>query len=278
MSLIKPQPNTILGNNFGSSLVHCTQFRKETSFCAYQTGSFTVEAAIVLPLTMGFLLVFLFYFRVLSVQAAIEDALIYAGRVTAVESILTEEETVLYLSAEAIFKEKLCENKEIERYVMGGVMGVSLLGSNFLENSIVLKANCMISFPIRFFGFEGIWLSCVNHFTKWNGDTYKNNAQEMWVYITETGTVYHKDTSCRSLDLNIQQGLLTEVTIYRGASGQKYYACSRCLESMESLEVVYFTDYGHLYHGKLSCSALKRTISKVSLSQIEDRQPCSFCY
>ncbi len=276
MSLKKPHKNYF--HIYQSSPVLSTRIKKETSFCAYQKASLTVEAAVILPLTIGFLSIFVFYFHVLSIQATIEDALIYTGRVTAVESVAIEDEATLYLFSEAVFKQKLLEEKKIERYVLGGVMGVSLLGSELSENPMVLKVNCMIPFPIELFGQKGIWLSSENHFVKWKGDINTTSAEGLWVYISETGSVYHKDRSCRSLDLSIQDGLLTDMSLYRGANGQRYSACMRCINEMDSSERVYFTDYGRLYHGKISCSALKRTISKVHISQITDKRPCSFCY
>lgn len=267
--IISISPNLCTRNN-GSE--------KETSFCIYRKGSLTVEAAVVIPLTAGFLLTILFFFRVLLVQAAVEEAIVYTGRTVAVESCLTDTEEVLFLSAEGLFKYALSKDEDVNRYVTGGVLGVSLLGSQFSGKEIVLQANYMVKLPIEFFGKKGIWLTSENCFVKWKGDLHTGTSQEEWVYITETGSVYHKSTSCRSLDLNIKEGKLTDVSLYRGASGQRYYPCDRCME--DSLEVgrVYFTDYGHLYHGKLSCSALKRSITKVLLSQVEGRRACSFCY
>lgn len=254
------------------------QPKRETSFCIYQRASMTVEAAVVIPLTMGFFVSILFFFRVLFVQAAVEEALVYAGRMAAVESCLTDTEGALFLSAEGLFRYKLSQEKDVKRYVTGGIVGVSLLGSQMSGKEIQLTANYMVKLPISFFGYKGIWLSSKNSFVKWKGDLYTGSLQEEWVYITETGSVYHKDTSCRSLDLHIQEGLLKDVSSYRGANGQKYAPCDRCLQDIREIQVVYFTDYGKLYHGKLSCSALKRTISKVLLSQVGGRRACSFCY
>lgn len=278
MSLVK---NHYIIKIISVSPLQCTRNniqKKGTSFCTYRKASLTVEAAVVVPLTAGFLLAILFFFRVLFVQEAVEEALVYAGRTVAVESCLTDTEEVLFLSAEGLFKYALFQDTDVNRYVTGGVLGVSLLGSEFSGKKIELQANYMVKFPIDFFGHKGIWLSSENCFVKWKGDLYEGITQGEWVYIAETGSVYHKDTSCRSLDLNIQEGLLTEVSLYRGANGQKYDPCDRCMVDMHETHRVYFTDYGHLYHGQISCSALKRTITKVLLSEVGERRACSFCY
>lgn len=252
--------------------------RQEASFCTYQKASLTVEAAVVFPLLTGFWLSILFFFRVLLVQTAVEESLIYAGRMAAIESCLTDEESVLSISVEGLFRSALLQREDVDRYVAGGIIGVSLLESDLSGKEITLRANYMVKLPITLFGQNGIWVTSENSFIKWKGDVSADELQGQWVYITETGSVYHRDMSCRSLDLHIQQDLLINMKAHRGESGQKYYPCDRCIESVHEMQQVYFTDYGHLYHEKLSCSALKRTITKVLLSQVEGRRPCSFCY
>ena len=258
------------------SPVRCTP--KEASFYAYPKGSLTVEAAVVIPLTIGFLLIIVFFFRILAVQVAVEEALIYAGRQVAIESVMFDEKDTLYLSAEALVKQALSKEEVIERYVVGGIWGVSLLGSQTAEKEIVLTANYIVDIPIEFFGKKGLWLSSRNTFVKWKGDLYDGISDGTWVYITETGGVYHKSTSCRSLDLSIKEYALSDIPALRGKNGQKYDPCDRCMKSMQEKSLIYVTDYGDFYHGNLNCSSLKRTISKILLSEVGDRRACSFCY
>ena len=254
------------------------QYKRETSFCTYHRASMSVEAAVVIPLVMGFFVSILFFFRVLFVQEAVEEALVYAGRMVAVESSLTEDGGALFLSAETLVKSKLSEEEDVEKYVLGGVIGVSLLESEVYGKEILLTASYIVKFPIAFWQQSGILLTSQNSFVKWKGDVYTGVQQEEWVYITETGTVYHKNTSCRSLDLNINEGLLRNVSSYRGVEGQRYTACNKCMKETEPDQTIYFTDYGTLYHGSLACSALKRTIHKILLSEVGERRACSFCY
>lgn len=251
---------------------------QEASFCTYRKGALTVEAAVIVPLITGFFVSILFFFRIFFVQMAVEEALLLVGRTVAVESCIIESDEALYVSAEALLKTTLLEDENIERYVVGGVLGVSLLGSEFSGKEIELTANYYLKLPIEFFGKKGIWLTSKNSFVKWMGDLYSGSEEGEWVYVTETGTVYHKNTSCRSLDLHIREGILAEMSQIRGSNGQRYYACDRCPKDLFDSETVYYTDYGRLYHGSLACSALKRTIIRVQLSQVGGRPPCSFCY
>lgn len=271
---IRISPNQCTQNNIISILQH----QQETSFYICQKGSLTVEAAVVIPLTIGFLVSILFFFRVLFIQLAVEEALIYTGRMLAIESALIDVEETLYISAEGLLKHKLLEDRNISRYVKGGVLGISLLGSSMSGKEIELTANYLVRWPIVIFGQGGIWLTSKNSFVKWRGDLYVGIKEDEWVYITETGSVYHRDNSCRSLDLHIREGLLKNIDSYRGSNGQTYVACKRCMEKNKELMVVYFTDYGKLYHGNILCSSLKRTISRVLLSEVGARRACSFCY
>lgn len=211
-------------------------------------------------------------------QAAVEEALVYVGRAVAVESSLVEDKAALFLSAEGLFFKELSQKTDIERFVSGGILGISLLGSDMSGKEVKLQADYMVKFPVSLFGTKGIWLTSKNAFVKWKGDLYTGEEQEKWVYITKTGTVYHKNTSCRSLDLNIKECSYHNIYDIRGKNGQRYYPCNKCLKGLNEIEKVYVTDYGALFHGKLSCSALKRTIERISFSKIGSRRPCSYCY
>ncbi len=271
---VRISPNRCTSKN---NRIH-SRHKRETSFCICQKGSLTVEAAVVIPFMMGFFVCVLFFFRVIFIQEAVEEALVYTGRRVAVESALTDSEEALFVSAEGLLKYKLSQNQEIKRYVVGGVLGVSLLGSDMTAKEIQLTANYMVKLPIAIFGQKEIWLMSKNSFVKWKGDLYWGTNEKKWVYITETGSVYHKDTNCRSLDLHIRKGLTEDMNTYRGSDGQRYSSCNRCIEKGKVPFVVYFTDYGKLYHAELSCSALKRTIIRVLLSEVGDKRGCRFCY
>lgn len=247
-----------------------------TSLCTCSKASFTVEAAIVIPLTAGFLAVILFIFRILQVQVAVDEALIYAGRSVAVESSVISSESALLLSAEAFMVAVLEEYPVVEEYVENGILGISLLNSELSGDKITLKATYRIKLPVGFFELDGLSLYSQNSSKKWTGNLGEDGDSE-WVYITTYGTVYHATKSCQAIDINVKETTLPLIEDLRGDNGQKYYACSSCKESIKA-EIVYYTDYGTLYHGDISCSALKRTVKKVLLSEVGDRGRCSFCY
>lgn len=251
--------------------------RSETSFCICEKASLTVEATIVVPFTIGFLAIFLFFFRVIQVQAEVEEALIFVGQSIAVEGHMLESEEQLFLWAKALLINTLEECATVEDYVEGGSLGILLFGSEFDGNEVVLRASYELRLPIAFFDIKSIRMHSQNRFVKWNGKTTDYEDEE-WVYITPTGTVYHATPFCRTLDLTIKEALLVEINEIRGRNGQKYYPCSRCFVEGEKIWLVYYTEYGTFYHGQLSCSALKRTVIKIARSKVQERRGCSYCY
>lgn len=250
---------------------------KGTSLFTCQKASLTIEAAIVIPLMTGFLVLFLFLFRVIQVQAVVEEALMYAGRQVAVESSVVSSEEMLFVSAEALMLGALQETQVVDEYVENGKLGISLLQSDFSGREIILRAEYKIRMPVGFFGLDDIRLTSENRFQKWIGNAV-DKEEEDGVYITENGEVYHASLSCRVLDLSVKRVSFSEIEDLRGLNGQKYYACSRCVEKSVESGYVYCTDYGRLYHGNVNCSALKRNVQKISLEEIGGRRQCSFCW
>ena len=260
-------------NSMHKILIQC----QRASFCTCKKASYTLEAAVVIPLLAGYLVTILFFFTILDIQCAVDEALFFAGRKTAVESSVVDSEEVLFLSAEAYMCYALKDNSQIQKYVPHGVLGISLFDSRISGEYIWLKADYVVELPISFLGINRVNLSSQNCFRKWTGDRQMEDAGE-YVYVTKTGQVYHASLSCRVIDLSIQSASLGVIPALRGKNGQKYYECSRCKWKDDKKERVYYTDYGELYHKDIACSALKRTVEKIRLEDINGRRPCSFCY
>ena len=106
--------------------------------------------------------------------------------------------------------------------------------------------------------------------------TEKEN--EVYVYITDNGTVYHYDSQCSYLRPSIQNVLLKNISSKRNVSGGKYYPCEACYHSeIEDNHNVFITNYGNRYHSKRNCPGLKRNIHRMRLSELSDMPACSRC-
>lgn len=252
------------------------QDNQRASFYICQRASYTVEAAVVIPLLAGYLVMLLSFFRIIQVQCAVDEALMYAGRKTAVESCIVDSQEALLLSAEGYLLYALKENPLVEKQLVHGLVGIQLWESKFDGETIILKAKYVVELPIHFFGIRQVELSSQNQFRKWN--TRKTQERDGGiVYVTPTGEVYHVDSGCRSLNLSVRDIGISEVAKLRGANGQRYNRCTRCNWTSDKKERVYYTDYGTLYHRSVSCSALKRTIVRISIEEIGERRPCKWC-
>lgn len=249
---------------------------QRTSFYTCQKGSYTLEVAIIVPLMASYLVMLLFFFVLLEIQCEVDDAIMYAGRKTAVESCIIDSEEALFLSAEAYFLYALQETPLIERYVKYGSWGISLWTSEISKEDIILRAEYIVELPFPFFGINEISLSSANQFRKWVGDQILEDGT--YVYVTPYGQVYHKDLTCRSINLSVKKTTIKEIYFLRGKNGQKYYECGNCQWKDSGKEKVYYTDYGTLYHKDIGCSAIKRTIEKIKIEDIGEKRPCSFCY
>lgn len=250
---------------------------QRASFCTCRKASYTLEAAVVIPLVAGYLVTLLFFFSILEIQCEVDEALLYAGRKTAVESSMVDSEEALLLSAEAYMLYALQENSLIEKYIKHGVWGISLWKSEFEGEEIVLRADYVVKLPISFGGIGQVELSSQNCFRKWTGDRVPE-TEGTFVYVTASGEAYHANLSCRSVNLSVKSTTIDAISFLRGKDGQKYYECSWCEWESSSRERVYYTDYGTLYHKDIGCSAIKRTVEKIELEDVGDKRPCSFCY
>lgn len=253
-------------------------FHKETPRCSHVSGVFTVEAAIILPLLACFFVSLLFFFRVMQIEIAVQKALNDTGRQLAVYQ--ADEESVLDIaSAQVFFLKELGEKEVPEEYIQGGKAGISLLKSSFSEREVQLTACYQVSLPIQIFGVGELAMEQRADCRKWNGWNAADGKTdtEEWVYITETGSVYHSVSTCSYLNLSIRSVAREQLESLRNESGGVYRSCELCANQTNACGNVYITNQGNCYHNDLRCSGLKRTVYMIRLSEAGGRSACSRC-
>ncbi len=255
---------------------------EETPFCASFPASFTVEAAVSVPVFLCFFAALLFFFQVMKLQMQTQDALNYTGRVLSEYACLeadkasTAGRAVTTISAGTRLIGRLKERETVFSYIDGGAAGIRIWDAGEEGDYIKLHAAYRIKFPIGIFG--KITLPVRQHVKvhKWTGqDIGGKKEEEVWVYVTENGRVYHRTRKCSYLDLTIRGVSMGEAARLRNKSGAKYKPCGRCMKS--ACAYVYITDYGDAYHGALDCSGLKRSIYKIKLSEAGGKKACAKC-
>lgn len=236
-----------------------------------------VEAVVIFPLVAAFLAFILLFTRVMQVETEVQEALYYAGRLTAAEAVLSDSPTALRGTAEILFRKELAGRGLKEQYLYGGSLGISLMKSDFSGDMINLRADYRIRIPVPFLPINGI--SIVQHSVtrKWTGRDVEREKADPYVYFTDYGSVYHSSESCSYLNLKINSTSVGKMSSLRSSDGSVYYACSSCGAAGVSKGTVYYAVYGNRYHRSLSCSGLKRTIHMVRRSALSGMKGCSKC-
>ena len=98
------------------------------------------------------------------------------------------------------------------------------------------------------------------------------------VYVTRTGTVYHRNIHCSHLKLKISPIIFRQVTHQRNVSGAKYKKCEKCVyDRIGEEETVFITEDGKHYHHSIHCSGLRRYIMELDEKEVGKRTPCIIC-
>ena len=148
------------------------------------------------------------------------------------------------------------------------------------EDIIRLHKNVVAKSPVGLLG----WLNCrlyVQCVVKpWTGydvtKTKERDEEDSIVYMTENGSVYHKNRACTHLTLSIQAEPFYSLSEKKNMSGEYYKACEFCGKN-GIITIAYITSYGNKYHTSTKCRGLKRTVKSLSLSQVKGVDPCQKC-
>lgn len=274
---------------------HQFYIRKRAVLCTFsKAGSLTLEAAVVIPL---------FLLAMMSVLSFVQVLLIQMRILIPMENVAREMAQYVYLQEKSIGEEVI--DSLPGHFVSGGISIaaarkriVDAVGEQWLEDCGIVDGKAGLSFLFSRIPDEENMVDVVVHYRVqlkvcfvdipsipitqrccvrgWVGKVpEKEDASTQMVYITDSGTVYHKSLGCRHLQLSIQQVYLEDVASLRNQSGGKYYPCESCKKS-EGL-VVYITDTGNRYHSTLSCKGIKRGIQKVTIKEAGTRTACKRC-
>lgn len=209
-----------------------------------QEGSMTVEASIAIPV---------FLFAVINLLSVILQFGEYASNLA-----------------------------DMHRNVKELAVHAHILGeSGNADNELVVLTEIQSLKPvIPVLGFDAAKTIVNCKARKWTGYNVEKTTgvreEEEWVYITPSGSAYHKNPNCGYLNPQIFSAVTDRIDEYRNSSGEKYYPCTGC-KDITLTGICFFTEYGNRYHSTLKCSGLKRTVYSVLISEVEGRHACSKC-
>ena len=240
-------------------------------------GSFTVEAALIMPFLVIAAALMLSLFLLLGLELQVSEACHYVAGIMAASSVRVDEPEDVwgYVQARQLLRTYQTEQGRKCWPGIEKAENLTLAGSEFGGEQIRICVSYRLKLPVTFGRWSSIPVTQQVVYRKWIGASNGADvSNDDYVYITPYGSVYHRSTECRYLDLTVRAVGSNEVIKLRNRDGSIYYACHCAKDASGS---VYVTDYGTSYHGKIDCSGLKRTIHKIPTGEVGSRQPCSQC-
>lgn len=250
-------------------------------------GSMTVEASMVLPVFLFFMMTLLMGIEIVRLQSNL-----FAGLGSS-EAIHMEKQIHRVMQDQPLLDHFNADT--VDGYLNGQENGrLCLLGGISVRNQSDVQGNgrieIIVQYQIKPFIY---WLPIgnsdggglrfqdqlfVHDFSGYCGPIEGDDREEEEiVYITENGTRYHTDTGCVSLHISVQTVHSSQLSTMRNQNGGRYYPCERCHPSKSG--VFFITRDGDRFHRGADCSSLKRTVRAVTLEEAVQmgRNACSKC-
>ena len=259
------------------------------------TASYTVEAAVVLPVFACLCVFVMLFFRILAVEWGVETAIREVGENLALygesrylsgadsneegESI---GEVLTTVGIAAAVTSRIYSLGVPVDYIDLGILGIDYSDVNVSKDDIDITVSYRISLPFKLFGKHTYDVTQTAKYRRWVGfDPSKaDEEKDEYVYVARYGEDYHKDRNCPYLAPSVKGVPYKDVGKERNKSGGKYHPCSLCTKNASpTLGGGFITDYGTTYHYSNSCSGLKRTVYTMELSEAKKKyRACPKCY
>lgn len=273
-------------------------YKRESVIAALNSGligSLTVESALVIPLFLFAMIALIYMTEVIRFSGNLQAAMSETAREAAVYAYPYKELTgsdslggmagskiFAAVGAKAVVMDSLGESYIGNSPVRRGSGGVSFIHSKILENDLVDLAAVWVTdipyIPDEIRPVKIIDRARVRAFTGYDNTHASSEEEEaeedIVVYVTEYGSVYHKSRDCRHLRLNIESVGESELKGKRNEYGGKYYECEFC--GAGTAANYYISSDGDRYHRSRTCPGLKRSIHEVHLAET-DLPGCSDC-
>lgn len=254
-------------------------------------GSATVEAAIVMPLFIYAVAAVIYMMQIMMIKQDMNTAMYNTVRTMSKYSYVynklsDSDKEVSAITAYGTLLSYLGVDYAKNNHIVGGNAGIVMLGTKVLgkDADISVKVTYSVKNPLDVFGIGIVPITQTYSVQGWVGDEgvsseLKDSKEEKAVYITLYGEVYHTNEDCAYIELSVVSILASGLYEARNLGGGKFYACELCMDNvkLQAASEVYITEYGDRYHSSRECSGIKRTIIKVPLSKVEERQLCKKC-
>lgn len=270
--------------------------RKTSFFASCQKASLTVEAALVIPIFLFAILNLYSFMEIFEMQMCMEAALHQTAKEMAVEgyaySQVGQRQMTQSLPVQVAFSESYVRgkvNKLVTRerlnhsVIKKGSRGISYsLSKIMVKDRIELTAVYEIAPRFTMVPFSHVHTftqAKVRAFTGYDPSMEGRGSreEEVYVYVTDTGTAYHMDRGCTYLKLSINLITKDDLAAARNQEGGKYKACRYCKSGKSEGNLFLITNQGNKYHTSVSCQGLKRTVRAIPISEAGGYHACARC-
>ncbi len=221
----------------------------------------------------------LYLFEIMALQTNIKSALHAVAKEVAEEAYVNP--TIPTTKMERRMVEFMGKERLNNSFIVGGSGGLDCSGSKKYWNTTImdLQVYYQIELPITTFRIPIITKEETIRVKGWTGHEVKmaGDTENVMVYVTDYGIVYHADANCSYLELTVKTVDKKEIDDLRNLSGAKYKECTACKRILGGNTKVYITDYGNRYHQSLDCSKIKRSVYKISIDDVNGLGGCSKC-
>lgn len=245
----------------------------------YLKASYSLEAAMVMPIFLYAMIAILFLMRVISVQYGVKTAIDDTAKLVSVSGGNLEDGIVepTSLSVAAIATTKIAKNGTPLNFVKLGIAGFNFLNTEVTDSEVKIVVKYYMKVPLApDFGHKGFLITqraYAKRFTGYHLDDENKDEIDEYVFVTKYGEAYHTDLNCSYLKLSIRSVPESSLKGERNNNGHKYTSCQYC--GKKGYGAYYITDDGTGYHTRLDCPGLKRTINRVKKEEAE--KTCHAC-
>lgn len=279
---------------------------KRVSLSASFYGSLSVEAAIILPVFIFFLLIVISPLLLFKTQLIIHERLTDCclmlseyyypcSKINDAENNIPDyvKDITLNGVSTAYAKNYILDNS-LKKKLHNSLIHNKENGLSFKYSSIN-KASGIIDISIDYSAGISLPMIAKLPYTKFIQRCYikgfcgksivnSNNSVPVYVYVSSGSTAYHKTPYCSYL-LHYSTVVRSKFSTTVFVDGNPYDCCTFCMLSDESLKDLndkkffYITDYGSVFHTSLDCPVLQRNIFAIDYNTgTGGRSPCIRCY
>ncbi len=266
-------------------------FKRASLFSSFSLkGSMALEGSLVLPIFLFYMVTVLYCLEIVRFQSDVFESMHQAASrawLSAYEYVQTDG------GEHSIMPQRIVEETEenIVNYLSRQKLPFLCVEEN--ENGVKIQAvpddkgrgnlSVKVSYQVKNFidwlpigGVHVCEHIFVHGFVGYTGTSSGTESEHgTYVYVTPSGTKYHTVESCTYLRVKLRTIKADELGNLRNASGEIYKPCEVCEPTGDGL--YFYTKWGNRYHINSDCSALKRTVYLIPISDVGSRTACSKC-